>query len=110
MKNFAFEKTPQTSEKWINLSIENKKELIQNELKNDENLKDFEVFNAMNDGQIIFKVNNAIPSSKRGNILLDLEEKLKNNIDKGLTVWFEPIGDKSKLRNLRGITFNKDEG
>ena len=109
MKNFALEKTPQTSDKWINLSLEKKKELVQNELKNDENLKEFEVCNAMNDGQIIFKVNNSIPSSKRGNVLLDLEEKLKSNIDKGLTVWFEPIGDKSKLRNLRGITFGKEE-
>ena len=39
----------------------------------------------------------------RGMILLDLEEKLKKNIDIGLTVWLEPVGDKSKLRNLRGI-------
>ena len=28
---------------------------------------------------------------------------IKNNIDKGLTVWFDPVGDKSKLRNLRGV-------
>ena len=41
--------------------------------------------------------------------LLNLEERLKNNIDKGLTVWFEPVGDKSKLRNLRGIKI-KPEG
>ena len=40
---------------------------------------------------------------------LNLEERLKNNIDKGLTVWFEPVGDKSKLRNLRGIKI-KPEG
>ena len=36
-------------------------------------------------------------------MLLDLEEKLKNEIDLGITVWCEPVGDKSKLRNLRGI-------
>ena len=41
----------------------------------------------------------------RGIILLDLEEQLKKNIDQGLTVWLEPIGDKSKLRNLRGVKF-----
>ena len=41
-------------------------------------------------------------------LLLDLEERLKKNIDKGLTVWFEPIGDKSKLRNLRGIKIQQD--
>ena len=32
-----------------------------------------------------------------------LEEDLKLNIDKGLTVWCEPLGDKNSLRNLRGI-------
>ena len=25
------------------------------------------------------------------------------SIDNGITVWLEPVGDKSKLRNLRGI-------
>jgi hypothetical protein len=109
MKNFDFEKTPKTSENWINLSTDKKKQLIKDELKKDENLKEFEVFKALNDGQIIFKVNNTIPSGERSNVLLDLEERLKNNIDIGLTVWFEPIGDKSKLRNLRGITFNQDD-
>ena len=37
-------------------------------------------------------------------MLLDLEERLKKKIDLALTVWLEPVGDKSKLRNLRGIT------
>ena len=45
----------------------------------------------------------------RGPLLLDLEEKLKKNIDDGITVWFEPVGDKSKLRNLRGITINQEK-
>ena len=36
-------------------------------------------------------------------MLLELESYLKENIDKGLTVWLEPVGDRSKLRNLRGI-------
>ena len=81
---------------------------VKNELKKDEKLSDFEVYKALDDGQIVLKVNNTIPSSQRGNILLDLEEKLKKNIDNGLTVWFEPVGDKSKLRNLRGIKINQE--
>ena len=32
-----------------------------------------------------------------------LEKKLKEHIDQGLSVWLEPIGDKSKLRKLRGV-------
>ena len=38
--------------------------------------------------------------------ILELEERLKSKIDKGITVWCEPIGDKSKLRKLRGIKIN----
>ena len=37
-------------------------------------------------------------------MLLDFEEELKKSIDQGITIWLEPVGDKSKLRNLRGIT------
>jgi hypothetical protein len=36
-------------------------------------------------------------------MLLDLENEIKKDIDHGITVWLEPVGDKSKLRNLRGI-------
>ena len=35
--------------------------------------------------------------------MLDFEESLKKNIDRGITIWLEPVGDKSKLRNLRGV-------
>ena len=69
---------------------------------------DFEVFKTPDNGQIVLKASEPIPSNKRGEILLDLEDHLKQNIDKGLTVWFEPIGDKSKLRNLRGIKFQSE--
>ena len=103
INNFANVKTPTTSEAWINLSKDKRIDLINNELKKNPELKDFQVNQASNDGQIVFTVKNTIPSNIRGLLLLDLEEKLKENIDRGLTVWFEPVGDKSKLRNLRGI-------
>ena len=108
MKNYAFEKTPETSEYWKNLSNDERIASVKNELKKDEKLNDFEVYKISDDGQIVLKVNSAIPSNKRGNILLDLEEQLKKNIDNGLTIWFEPVGDKSKLRNLRGIKINQE--
>ena len=103
MKNYSKEDTYVTSEKWTNLSPENQKEAVENELKNKDYFADFEVFSTSKDGQIVLKIKKSIPSNMRGMILLDLEEKLKKNIDIGLTVWLEPVGDKSKLRNLRGI-------
>ena len=36
-------------------------------------------------------------------LLLDFESELKIGVDQGLVVWCEPLGDKSTLRNLRGI-------
>ena len=106
MKNFASEKTPTTTKFWKNLDDKNRKKLIINEISKIDELKDFEVSQVLSDGQIIFRVTKSIPSNKRGNILLDLEERLKKNVDIGLTVWFEPVGDKSKLRNLRGRKIN----
>lgn len=102
-KNYSYSKTQTTSNSWKNLSEQRRRELIENEIKKDVQLIDFAVHKTTKDGQIIFRVNKTIPSNKRGLLLIDLEEKLKKNIDKGLTVWFEPVGDKSVLRNLRGI-------
>ena len=108
MVTFAFDKTPSVKENWKKLNNFQRVELIYKEIKKDERLNEFEVFKATNDGQIVFKVNKTIPVNERGMLLLGLEERLKQNIDEGLTVWFEPVGDKSKLRNLRGIKINKD--
>lgn len=55
------------------------------------------------DGQIIVNLTEPLSASKRGQLLLDLEEFLKKEIDPGLTVWLEPLGDRNTLRNLRGI-------
>ena len=69
--------------------------------------KEFEVIAAHLNGQIVLKIERAIPANERGLFLLKLEENLKSSVDRGITVWCEPVGDKSKLRNLRGIKFSK---
>lgn len=55
------------------------------------------------DGQVIVRILNSLTASERGTLLLDLEELIKSHLDQGLTVWGETLGDKSSLRNLRGI-------
>ena len=52
------------------------------------------------------QIEKLINANKRGLLLLDLEEILKSKIDKGVTVWCEPVGDKSVLRKLRGVTID----
>jgi hypothetical protein len=109
IKNFANVKTPTTGDNWIALDQNKKIDLVMNELRKDQNFKNFHVSEALDNGQIVFVVKETIPSNIRGLLLLDLEKKLKDNIDNGLTVWLEPFGDKSKLRNLRGVKIKKME-
>jgi hypothetical protein len=42
-------------------------------------------------------------AADRGIKLREYEALLKSSIDESLTVWCEPVGDKSALRKLRGI-------
>lgn len=65
--------------------------------------KVLEVVEVKVDGQVIVNLLKPVSADKRGTLLLDFEDFLKNSIDPGLIVWLEPLGDRSSLRNLRGI-------
>lgn len=43
-----------------------------------------------------------MPAGKRGDVLMAMELAAQA-IDPSLVVWHEPMGDRSSLRNLRGI-------
>ena len=67
-------------------------------------LKDMLVIEeARQDGQVVVSLTSHVPADKRGTLLLDFEGFLKEKVDPGLVVWLEPLGDRSSLRNLRGI-------
>ena len=102
-KNFSSVKTPITSQDWIKKSEENRINIVSEELKKNSLYKDFEVIKAPDNGQIVLKIERIIPTNERGLLLLELEGMLKSVVDKGITVWCEPVGDKSKLRQLRGV-------
>ena len=104
-KNFASAVTPTTSKDWVVKSEKDRIEMILKELKNNILYKDFEVVKATDNGQIVLRIEKVIPANERGLLLLELEEKLKL-IDNGITLWCEPVGDKSKLRKLRGVEIN----
>ena len=103
MKNFANSETFAVGEKWKNANENDRKEMISSILKKSSVFKDIEVVNVPNNGQIVLKIEQSIPANHRGPMLLDLEEKIKKSIDQGITVWCEPVGDKSVLRKLRGL-------
>lgn len=108
-KENSFAESPKVGEVWKNKTDEQRIFEITEFMNLNKINNTFEVFNALDDGQVILKTDKSIPAKERGLHLLDVEEKLKKSIDKGITVWLEPIGDKSKLRNLRGITFKNLE-
>ncbi len=102
-KNFSFEEAPKTSNYWVELKEEERKKLIADLIKDIPLYNTFEITKAEKNGNVILKIEKLIKASERGILLLDLEQLLKNKIDQGITIWLEPVGDKSKLRNLRGI-------
>ena len=103
MTNFSKSMTPITGKAWIEKSEKDRINTICRELQKNDLYKNFKVIKAPDNGQIVLKIDELISANKRGLLLLELEEKLKFNIDKGITVWCEPVGDKSALRKLRGV-------
>ena len=101
--NFSGAKTPITSQDWRKKSEKNRIDIVSEELKKNSLYKDFEVIKAPDSGQIVLKIERIIPANKRGLLLLELEEMLKSVVDEGITIWCEPVGDKSKLRKFRGV-------
>ena len=73
-------------------------------MKNIKTLKS--LINAFDNGQVMFKIEKLINANKRGLLLLDLEGNIEKKIDKGVTFGCEPVGDKSVLRKLRGVTID----
>jgi Tfp pilus assembly protein PilZ len=103
INNYSRVITPTTGNNWRSKSEKERIEMISIQLKNNTMYKDFQVINAPINGQIVLKIENSISSKIRGTVLLELEEILKKKVDQGVTVWCEPVGDKSKLRQLRGV-------
>ena len=105
--NFSNIPTITVSKAWSLLDNDSKIEQISFHInafnKNKLNIK---VVSADNKGQVIIALHENMPPKERGIFLLDLENYLKENIDSGINIWCEPIGDKNKLRKLRGIEIN----
>ena len=97
--------SPSPSADWLSLSdvqrIEKINQII-NLVSPDFNGK-LLIVAAKKDGQVVVRLLNPLAASARGSLLLDFEECIKRNLDQGLTVWGEALGDKNSLRNLRGI-------
>ena len=104
-KNYANKDSPTPGESWESLSPEERLEKINDFKKN--NFEKINISRMTDNGQIFVIISENVNVSERGTLLLDFEDLLQKNIDPGLYIWCEPLGDKSSLRNLRGIEIKK---
>lgn len=95
--------TYQVTNAWVAESVEDRLNRIRFFLNAYEDYKMMEVQDAFDNGHVILRIEESIPANERGLFLLELEERIKAEIDVGITIWLEPVGDKSKLRQLRGV-------
>jgi len=104
-KFYAEADTLNPSASWLALSESLRIEKINQVIdqKNTTFSKELLVVSAKNNGEVVVRILNQLAASVRGTLLLDFEEFLKQEIDRGLTIWGEALGDKNSLRNLRGI-------
>ena len=101
--SFSDVSSPVPGDDWVSLTIGERIDLINKSIQNFSLNVDIDVVEANKGGQVSVIINDTLSADERGPLLLDLEEFLKLNVDNGITVWHAPIGDKSSLRNLRGI-------
>ncbi len=101
--SFSSNDSPLPGSEWVNMSRDKRIQLVENSIHSFSSKTDISVVDAHENGQVSVVINDLINVSDRGTFLLNLEEFLKSNLDNGINIWHEPIGDKSSLRNLRGI-------
>lgn len=103
MNNQASEESPKTTIVWRNKLPEQRLNEVETVCDSSELFKKIKVSRVLPDGNVFVNLLEPLPPNIRGTLLLDLEAELKLQIDHGIVVWCEPLGDKSTLRNLRGI-------
>lgn len=96
-------KTPKPEFLWLNLSSTERVAIINDKLTQLSKSNKVICTRALSNGEIYLKIMDNIPVAERLDFFLDLEMELKKSIDEALFISCEPLGDKSSLRNLRGI-------
>ena len=95
--------THKVTEAWVDCSPEEQILKIQSFMLSYPEYEGVVVKETFKNGHVILRIEKTIPANIRGLFLLELEKRIKEAIDVGLTIWLEPVGDKSKLRQLRGV-------
>ena len=103
MKIYANADTPVTQTTWKLMPDIERIKLLNNQIRKKQDYMSISINKTTESGQVLVTLDGKFSASERGVYLLDFERYLKDNVDQGINVWCETIGDKSSLRNLRGI-------
>ena len=101
--NYSTIETPVPGQEWISSSQNERMALVLNAWKNIDKYLNLAVIDCRSNGEVFVEMKEPMSSNQRGTLLLDAEQELKKQVDEAITIWLEPLGDKSTLRNLRGI-------
>ena len=103
-KNYAHEDSPKVGAEWRSLTEVERMDILVNSTNGMSEYKCIIPCGAETNGQVFVKLEGDVSASKRGIMLLDYEQHLKDTIDNGIIVWLEPMDDKNYLRKkFRGI-------
>ena len=103
MKINANADTPITQKTWKLMPDIERINLLNEQIGKKQDYMSISINKTSESGQVLVTLDGKFTASKRGIYLLDFERYLKDNVDQGISVWCETIGDKNSLRNLRGI-------
>ena len=97
--------SPVTGKDWNEKSEIERLNVVKSSLSGSriEHICQLEPIATRSDGQVTFRIVGELKAGVRGGVLLDTEAWLKKTVDQGITVWVEPMGDRSSLRKLRGV-------
>lgn len=101
--NQAQADSPVVSASWKKSTLNWREETLLQFFKREGFDSSIDLCSATEGGEVIVQLRQELSASERGIYLLHVEERMKAELDRGLTLWCEPVGDKSKLRQLRGV-------
>jgi hypothetical protein len=105
--SFNDAETPSIDDSWKKMSDLERMNLVENVIRINNLGQVFSISRITEKGEVYINLLENLSAGQRGSKLLDFEMLLKDNLDNGIVLWCEPLGDKNSLRKLRGIQIKK---
>ena len=108
-EGYVLDKCDEVDVVWLSLSEDERLKKISFVIAKSGFSASVEATSALNSGFVYLKLLQNMNPGERGSFLLDLEGILKKEVNQGVSVWCDPLGDRNSLRKLRGVQIGKGE-